>query len=52
MAERPTEAPDNSLEKKFSKRELATDSWIRHILFIIKKRVEHLKHLVNLFDLP
>jgi len=40
MAERPKEAPAGSLGKKIYKRELATNSWNRHIiLFIIEKRV-------------
>jgi hypothetical protein len=40
VAERPEEAPAGSLEKKRYKRELATNSWNRHIiLFIPEKRV-------------
>jgi hypothetical protein len=36
-AERPEEAPASSLEKTRTKRELATNSWNRHIiLFIIE----------------
>jgi hypothetical protein len=31
VAERPKEAPAGSLEKKISRRELATNSWKRHI---------------------
>lgn len=51
VAERPEEAPAGSLEKKIYKRELATNSWNRHInLFILEKRVERMKHLLNLFD--
>jgi hypothetical protein len=53
MAERPKEAPAGSLEKRISRRELATNSWKRHIkIFIIEKRIEQMKHLLNLFDKP
>ena len=39
------------VEKKISRRELAMNSWKRHItIFIIEKRVEQMKHLLNLFD--
>ena len=39
MAERPQEAPANSIEKKISRRELTTNSWNGHInLFIPKKK--------------
>jgi len=51
-AERPAEAPAVSLEKTITKRELATNSWNRHIiLFIIEKTREQMKHLLNLFIL-
>jgi hypothetical protein len=49
-AERPEEAPAVLLEKRIANRELATNSWNRHIiLFIIEKSVEQMKHLLNLF---
>jgi|UPI0003772F1C hypothetical protein len=52
MAERPEKAPASSLEKTRTKRELATNSWNRHIiLFIIEKTREQMKHLLNLFYL-
>jgi len=39
VAERPKEAPAGSFEKKITYRELATNSWNRHIiLFIIAKK--------------
>jgi len=51
VAERLKEAPAGSLEKKISRRELAMNSWNRHInLFIIEKSAEQMKHLLNLFD--
>jgi hypothetical protein len=51
VVERPQEAPASAVEKKISRRELETNSWNRHIiLFIPEKRVEQMKHLLNLFD--
>jgi len=40
MAERPKEAPAGSLEKKISKRELATNSWKRHVKEIAVFRLQ------------
>jgi hypothetical protein len=36
-AERPEEAPASSLEKTRTKRELATNSWNRHIILLLLK---------------
>jgi hypothetical protein len=50
VAERPKEAPARALEKNISNRELATNSWKRHIkILIVKKISEQMKHLLNLF---
>jgi len=52
VAERPEEAPTSAAEKKISRRELETNSWERHIIiFIIEKKREQMKHLLNLFKL-
>jgi len=40
MAERLKEAPASSLEKKISKRELATNSWKRHVKEIAVFRLQ------------